>query len=61
MRAEGVFRLILNAPLYAGMKVELTDRYVKFPIVEEGKIRNIAIRVGYSRFLVAALQAYSSS
>ncbi|GHJ88257.1 hypothetical protein NliqN6_4659 [Naganishia liquefaciens] len=44
MRAEGVFRLILNTPLYAGMKVELTDRYVKFPIVEEGKIRNIAIR-----------------
>lgn len=45
MRAEGVLRLILNTPLYAGMKPELTDRYVKFAIVEEGKIRNIAIRV----------------
>ncbi|KAJ9106178.1 hypothetical protein QFC21_001321 [Naganishia friedmannii] len=44
MRAEGVFRLILNTPLYAGMKAELTDRYVKFPIVEEGKIHHIAIR-----------------
>lgn len=56
MRAEGVFRLILNAPLYAGMKVELTDRYVKFAIVEEGKIRNIAIRVRHSRFPVAAFR-----
>jgi hypothetical protein len=46
MRAEGVLRLILNTPLFAGMKPELTDRYVKFAIVEEGKIRNIAIRVG---------------
>lgn len=45
MRAEGVLRLILNTPLYAGMKAELTDRYVKFPIVEEGKIHHIAIRV----------------
>lgn len=45
MRAEGVFRLILNTPLYAGMKAELSDRYVKFAILEEGKIRNIAIRV----------------
>ncbi|KAJ9124276.1 hypothetical protein QFC22_001076 [Naganishia vaughanmartiniae] len=44
MRAEGVLRLILNTPLYAGMKAELTDRYVKFPIVEEGKIHHIAIR-----------------
>jgi hypothetical protein len=31
--------------LYAGMKAELTDRYVKFPIMEEGKIHHIAIRV----------------
>ena len=58
MRAEGVFRLILNTPLYAGMKVELTDRYVKFPIVEEGKIRNIAIRVRQNRVPGKTLHAY---
>ncbi|KAI5454922.1 hypothetical protein NCC49_002198 [Naganishia albida] len=61
MRAEGVLRLILNTPLYAGMKPELTDRYVKFAIVEEGKIRNIAIRtrnVDEAKGLFEAMQRY---
>lgn len=46
MRAEGVFRLILNVALFKGMKVELAqDKFVRIVALEAGKLVHFAIKV----------------
>lgn len=57
MRAEGVLRLILNVALFAGMTLELTDKYVKTVVMEEGKMSPIAIKVGLPPFFLLQAKA----
>lgn len=51
MRAEGVYRLILNAKLFNGMRctVGQDPKFVKLSVVEGGVAVHHAIRVGASR------------
>ncbi|CED83370.1 Ran-binding protein RANBP1 and related RanBD domain proteins [Phaffia rhodozyma] len=46
MRADGIFRLILNVALFSGMKLEKQDKWVRFTAFEEAKPVHLAIRVG---------------
>ncbi|RUS16322.1 hypothetical protein BC937DRAFT_91351 [Endogone sp. FLAS-F59071] len=46
MRADGVFRVILNAPLFAGMSCELAqEKFVRIIAVENGQLQHFAIKV----------------
>lgn len=49
MRADGVFRVILNIALFAGMSLELAqDKFVRIVALENGELVHFAIKV--SRF-----------
>lgn len=46
MRAEGVYRVILNVNLFSGMNLDLAqDKFVKFVAVEDGGLVQFAIKV----------------
>lgn len=47
MRADGVFRLILNIKLFRGMKFEVPDsqRFLKFATFEDKRLTQYTIRV----------------
>lgn len=48
MRADGVLRVILNVPLFAGMSCELAqDKFVRIVALEEGKLVHFAIKVSF--------------
>lgn len=55
MRAEGVYRLILNIALFAGMSVDRQDKWVRIVAMENGSVVRLAIKVGS-----AILQVFSS-
>ncbi|PWN52852.1 hypothetical protein IE53DRAFT_246843 [Violaceomyces palustris] len=58
MRADGVLRVILNVPLFAGMKCELAqDRFVRIVTLEEGKLVHFAIKLGNPGAAAAFYQA----
>lgn len=48
MRAEGVFRLILNANLFAGMPCAIGQdpKFIKLSVLENGAFVHHAIKVG---------------
>lgn len=56
MRTDGVFRLILNIPLYKGMKVgdpegkEPTGKHVQISGVEDGRTVPLLLRVCQTAF-----------
>lgn len=56
MRTDGVFRLILNIPLYKGMKVgdaegkEPTGKHVQIAGVEDGRTVPLLLRVCKSNY-----------
>lgn len=56
MRTDGVFRLILNIPLYKGMKVgdaegkEPTGKHVQIAGIEDGRTVPLLLRVCKSNF-----------
>lgn len=50
MRAEGVFRLILNVPIFATQRYEVADKYVRTTVFEEGKSTSLAIKVSLPLF-----------
>ena len=45
MRAEGVFRLILNVALFQGMSCERQDKWVRLIAFENGAVLHVALRV----------------
>lgn len=46
MRADGVFRVILNVALFAGMSLELAqDKFVRIVALENGELVHFAIKV----------------
>ena len=47
MRADGVFRLILNASLFAGMPCSLGQdpKFVRLSVIEDGAFAHHAIKV----------------
>jgi Ran-binding protein 3 len=45
MRAEGVLRLILNVSMFPNMSFDVTDKYVRTVVFEDGQSRSILIRV----------------
>lgn len=51
MRKEAVYTLLLNVPLFQGMKcfVAQDPRYIRFSIIEENKTLHYNLRVGPSR------------
>ena len=49
MRAEGVLRLILNVAMFPGMSFEVTDKYVRTVVFEDGQSRSLLIRVSLGR------------
>ncbi len=54
MRAEGVFRLILNVNLFPGMFCDVTEKYLKIVAMEDGAMRTYLMKVsGVSRALDA--------
>lgn len=56
MRADGVFRVILNAPLFAGMSCELAqEKFVRIIAVENGQLQHFAIKVGEIISLIVSL------
>lgn len=49
MRAEGVLRLILNVAMFPGMSIEVTDKYVRTVVFEDGQSRSLLIRTASSK------------
>lgn len=65
MRADGVFRLILNVALFEGMSCERQDKFVRLIAFENGKTLQVALRVSRSflspfPFPVSLLSAFAS-
>lgn len=59
MRAEGVLRVILNVAMFSGMHIELTDKYVRTVVYEDGQARPIMIRASPCFFLRSPLKRNS--
>jgi Ran-binding protein 3 len=60
MRADGVFRLILNASLFTGMPCSLGQdpKFVKLSVIEDGAFIHHAIKVrlcGFQRLPISLL------
>ena len=51
MRKEAVYTLLLNVPLFQGMKCFLAQdpRYIRFSVIEENKTMHYNLRVGSLR------------
>lgn len=45
MRADGILRVILNVPLFKGMKCELHEKFVRIVALEDSKPVHYAIKV----------------
>lgn len=54
MRAEGVYRVILNVNLFSGMNLDLAqEKFVKFVAVEDGALVQFAIKVSLPHSMCA--------
>jgi Ran-binding protein 3 len=58
MRAEGVLRLILNVAMFPGMSIEVTDKYVRTVVFEDGQSRSLLIRVSFAAYRATTDRKY---